>query len=143
MASIGIFMAMSYGLDSVFNLVVMNTGGYDMTTLSSGGADPFFGAARDGMDALFYTVLYAVLVYTIATSSFKLIDDIPNSIMRWGGSNTSSFNAQTDAISQVNYNVVYKADAMARDIDSQIKGAHDAGDNFNDIKMRQEQLKNK
>jgi hypothetical protein len=53
--------------------------------------------------------------------------------MRWGGTNTASFNDQTDPISQVNYNLVYKADAVARDISGQ-------GDNFADKAMTNSML---
>ena len=44
-----------------------------------------------GIDQFFYTVVYAVLVYIMALSSFKLIDLIPNSIMRFMGSNVGAF----------------------------------------------------
>ncbi|HAJ90901.1 MAG TPA: hypothetical protein DCM27_07840 [Rhodospirillaceae bacterium] len=125
-ASIAIFMALSSSLDTVFNLAVMNVGGYDMTTLSNSQPDTFANSAREALDALFYTVIYAILIYMIATTSFKLIDLIPNFVMRWGGSNTSSFNDQTDPIGQVNYQLVFKADAMARSIDNQNDSFADA-----------------
>lgn len=141
LASIATFMALTVGLDTVFNIAVMNVGGFDMTTLSSGGVDSFMDSARDGMDALFYTVIYAILVYMIATSSFKLIDLIPNSMMRWAGSNTASFNDQNDAMGQVNYQLVYKADAMAREIDNQNKGITDSADSYLD-KAKQRELAN-
>jgi conjugal transfer/type IV secretion protein DotA/TraY len=118
MASIGCFMALCNGLDSVFNLAILNTGGFDMTTLSSGGVDNFANSMRDGMDALFYTALYAILIYMIATSSFKLIDLIPNSIMRWAGTNTAGFNDKVEPIDQIEYQLVYKADGLAKQINS-------------------------
>lgn len=114
----GIFMALSAGLDSVFNLAIANIGGFDMTTLSSGGTDNFANSARDGMDALFYTILYAVLTYMLATSSFKLIDLFPNAIMRWGGNGVSSFNSGDDVEKQVDNVLTYKVDLIARDITS-------------------------
>jgi len=116
MASIATFMALTVGLDSVFNLAVLNVGGYDMTNLSGGLPDIFAGAARDGIDALFYTVVYAILVYMIATSSFKLIDLLPNTLMRWGGSNTASFKDETNPIKETNFFMVTKVDQMARQI---------------------------
>lgn len=91
LAAVGIYAAMAASLDSVFNLVVANVGGFDMTTLTNGGADTLMESARDGMDALFYTAIYAVLMYMMATTSFKLIDLIPNAVMRWAGTNVSSF----------------------------------------------------
>lgn len=126
MVSIGTFMALTVGLDSVFNLAVMNVGGFDMTNLNSGQPETFASSARDGMDALFYTAIYAILVYMIATSSFKLIDLIPNAVMRWAGTNVASFNDQNNPIDQINYQLVYKADALARSFDDQNK-------NFTDV----------
>jgi conjugal transfer/type IV secretion protein DotA/TraY len=140
-ASIVIFMALSNGLDTVFNLAVMNAGGYDMTTLSGGGTDPFMSTARDGMDALFYTVIYAMLIYIIATGSFKLIDLIPNGMMRWAGTNTASFNDQTDPMKEVNYYTVYKADEIARKIDKQNQGISDVGDSIADMQVTKDRLK--
>jgi conjugal transfer/type IV secretion protein DotA/TraY len=94
--AVATFAAMDVALDSVFNLAVMNVGGYDMTTLSSGAVDDFMASARDGIDALFYTILYVIIVYMMATSSFKLIEIIPSALMRWIGSNSSAFNDSTD-----------------------------------------------
>lgn len=138
LASMGTFMALSAGLDSVFNLAVVNIGGFDMTTLSStstgGGANIFLTSVRDGVDALFYTVLYAILVYMIATSSFKLIDLFPNAIMRWGGTNVAGFNDGADPIGQLEYNLVYKVDSTAREL-AQV------GDNFSDQARLREMFK--
>lgn len=139
MAAVATFTAMSYALDSVFNLAVFNVGGYDMTTLSSGGADTFAKSARDGLDALFYTVIYAMFIYMIATSSFKLIDLIPNAVMRWGGTNTASFNDQTDAVGQVQYNLGTRADQMVRSVDADLRNAHDSA-NMADLEAKRKQL---
>ena len=141
MAGIATFMAMTYGLDAVFNLAVFNVGGFDMTTLSSGGSDNFAESARDGLDALFYTVIYAMLVYMIATSSFKLIDLLPNAVMRWGGTNTASFNDSTNAMDQVTYNLGSRADLMVKDIDENLRGIHETADNFNEMNLRRNALK--
>lgn len=141
-------MALTIGMDSVFNLAVFNLGGFDMTTLSNAKVDGFANFARDGMDALFYTIIYAVLVYMMATTSFKLIDLIPNAIMRWGGTNIAGFNDGTAAsasgdpvMGQINYQLVFRADTIAQKIDNQSKGIMDAGDNFNLIKTRRDNLK--
>lgn len=134
MASIATFMALTVGLDTVFDLAVVNVGGFDMTTIASGAVDPFANSARNAMDILFYTVVYAILVYMIATSSFKLIDILPNAVMRWGGTNTASFNDQTDPIGQVERNLVYKADAMGREISG-------VSDNFADQMYVRDKMK--
>jgi conjugal transfer/type IV secretion protein DotA/TraY len=134
MASIATFVALTAGLDSVFNILVLNVGGYDMSSIAAGIADPQKDSMREPLDALFYTAVYAMLVYIIATSSFKLIDILPNAVMRWGGTNTASFNDQTDPIGQVNYNMVYKADAIAR-------GLSNEGDNFSDLARQRDMMK--
>ena len=40
---------------------------------------------RGVIDTFFFTIIYAVLCYMIALSSFKLIDQVPNQILRWMG----------------------------------------------------------
>ena len=78
-ASITIFSAMASVLHEVFNIAVDNLTG----TAGSG--------AGRSIDTFFYTVMYAVIMYIMALSSFKLIDLIPNQIMRWMGSSVSTF----------------------------------------------------
>tara|TARA_Y100000590_G_scaffold364315_2_gene422631 strand:+ start:10383 stop:13415 length:3033 start_codon:yes stop_codon:yes gene_type:complete len=51
----------------------------------------YFSFSRGQIDQLFFTILYTIIVYMMATASFKLIDMIPDSIMRWAGSGVSSF----------------------------------------------------
>lgn len=80
LASITIFAAMATVLHEVFDGAVENLTGAG-TSSGAGGA----------IDSFFYTVMYAVIMYIMALSSFKLIDLIPNQIMRWMGSNVSTF----------------------------------------------------
>jgi conjugal transfer/type IV secretion protein DotA/TraY len=49
---------------------------------------------RGPIDEFFYTVVYAILVYMIGMASFKLIDLIPNNILRWMGQGLQTFNDQ-------------------------------------------------
>lgn len=107
LASILIFGAMVKVLNEIFSLVVSNLSGFDPDagtstcgtsgsgTLSSGGAPTgsieYF---RGPVDQFFFTVVYAIIVYMIAMSSFKLIDLIPNNILRWMGAGVSTFNDQ-------------------------------------------------
>lgn len=93
-AAIGVFYAMVQTLNGVFTLVVQNTTGFECQ-----GCQGNIGAAlpansqwrRDVIDEFFYTVIYTILVYLIALSSFKMIDQIPQNIMRWMGSGARSF----------------------------------------------------
>lgn len=84
-AALTIFAAMASVLDTIFDLVVYNVSGYDLTTLAGGGSDEFAGSAREALDELFYTVLYAIIIYMMALSAFKLIDLIPSKILRYAG----------------------------------------------------------
>ena len=49
---------------------------------------------RGAIDEFFFTMVYAVVVYMLGTSCFKLIDDIPNNILRWMGQSVQTFNDQ-------------------------------------------------
>ncbi len=78
-ASITIFSAMATVFHEIFEVAVKNLTG------SQGSG------ASKAVDNFFYTVMYAVIMYMMALSSFKLIDLIPNQIMRWMGSSVSTF----------------------------------------------------
>lgn len=84
-----IFTAQVRILHFVWDLVIQNVGGYPDDNLINLGAGLSF--KRTIIDQFFYTVLYAIVVYMMATASFKLIDKIPDDILRWLGSGASSF----------------------------------------------------
>ena len=90
LASISIFSASVFVLNDIFNLLVTNVGGAAEGLVSD---DPGFSMSevRSGIDELFYTVIYAVLVYMVGQSCFKLIDQIPNQILRWMSFSTQTF----------------------------------------------------
>ena len=46
---------------------------------------------RSPLDQFFYTVVYAVIVYMIGLATFKLVDLIPNYILRWMGVGVKTF----------------------------------------------------
>ncbi|MEM6780736.1 MAG: DotA/TraY family protein, partial [Pseudomonadota bacterium] len=99
-ASITIYSAMVKVLNDIFFLVVSNITGHDpvdrgaCTITGSTGlfelGDEMY--LRGAIDEFFFTIIYAVIVYMIGMSSFKLIDQIPNEIMRWIGANVKTFN---------------------------------------------------
>lgn len=117
LASIAIFAAMVKVLNEIFHLVVINTSGHDPLSENScftkppavdnaaatpGGADAAAASAasndidparmfRGPIDEFFFTVMYAILVYMIGMSCFKIIDKVPDNIMRWLSDNVSSF----------------------------------------------------
>ncbi|MCK5384077.1 MAG: DotA/TraY family protein [Alphaproteobacteria bacterium] len=90
LASISIFSALVNVLNSIFDLVMENTAGYDITSQI---ADASFTGEymRSLIDQFFFTVIYTLIVYMIGMSSFKLIDLIPNNILRWMGQSVATF----------------------------------------------------
>jgi hypothetical protein len=85
LASVTIFAAMGAVLNDVYDTVIGNLTG----------ANPGVASRTAPVDRLFYTIMYAVIMYMMALSSFKLIDLIPNQIMRWMGTSVSTFSDQT------------------------------------------------
>ena len=88
-----VFGAMAVALNNLFDLAVLNiTGSTDVnagTTIITGAAESL---DRGVIDQFFFTIMYAVLLYMMATSSFKMIDTIPQNVMRWIGSSVGTFN---------------------------------------------------
>lgn len=88
-----VFAAMATALNNVFDLVVMNITGAlptDSTGASIATETEVF--RRGIIDQFFFTIMYAVLLYMMATASFKMIDNIPSMIMRWMSPGVSTFN---------------------------------------------------
>lgn len=102
LASLLIFSAMVKVLNEIFYLAVSNLSGFDPAgetlcgkKLPEGGSTPPVGSIdyfRGPVDEFFFTIVYAILVYMIGMSSFKLIDMIPNQILRWMGAGVATFN---------------------------------------------------
>ncbi len=95
--SISLFAALVNTLHDVFHVLTLTATGYDMeseifstSSILPGGSDTMQ-YWRSPLDELFYTVIYTILVYMIGLSCFKLIDEIPNNIMRWMGVTVSTF----------------------------------------------------
>ena len=96
-ASIAIFSALARVLNEIFPLLTENLSGF-----ASSDPDPTAGLTAENapykrgvIDEFFFTVIYAILVYLMATASFKLIDMIPNNILRWIGAGVQSFGDQS------------------------------------------------
>ncbi len=103
LASVIIFAAMVKVLNEIFTLVISNLSGHDagFTQFCGqiGGGGPagstiqFF---RGPIDEFFFTVLYAIIVYMIGMSCFKLIDLVPNNLLRYMGARVSTYNDTRD-----------------------------------------------
>ncbi len=94
-ASVATYSALVAALNNIFDIVIHNTGGFDIeaeTTL----APNFIDTMRGPIDEFFFTVIYAIIVYMMGMSSFKLIDTIPNNILRWMGQSVASFGDQRE-----------------------------------------------
>ena len=96
LASITIFAAQVQVLHEIWGLVVTNASGFDADAAASGAGfmTGSLNYARSAIDELFFTVIYAIIVYMIGMASFKMIDLIPNHILRWMGANVSTFGDQ-------------------------------------------------
>ena len=116
-ASIVIFAVMVKALNQIFFLILNNSMGYDGTDSAQcfqeagdlvveerdqEGKDQ---AMRGPLDEFFFTILYAIIVYIIGTSCFKLIDAIPSQIMRWIDADVATFsdNAEDSAAGLMKY----------------------------------------
>ncbi|MBI2235316.1 MAG: DotA/TraY family protein [Micavibrio aeruginosavorus] len=97
--SIIVFYAMARTLNGIFDLVISNLSGFNMETAIKSPVPPdtvgSLEYARDAADKLFFTIIYAIIVYMIGMSSFKMIDQVPNNILRWMGGGVRSFGDMT------------------------------------------------
>lgn len=90
MATYGALVVM---LNNLFDLVIVNvTGAPPDGSGSTMNVTAIQAFRRDVLDQFFFTIMYAVLVYIMAVSSFKLIDSFPKYVMRWISSRVSTFN---------------------------------------------------
>ncbi|MEM6781131.1 MAG: DotA/TraY family protein [Pseudomonadota bacterium] len=103
-ASILVFSAMVKVLNDIFFIVVSNLTGFEgsgsgfcgitgSTPLERLNSIEYF---RGPIDEFFFTIVYAILVYMIGMSCFKLIDNIPNEILRWLNVNVPTFNDKNE-----------------------------------------------
>lgn len=99
-AAIAIFTAQVRVLNFIWDLVVENAAGFSNDEVAIGLPADYFetdattdrdGYKRGIIDQFFFTMIYTIIVYMMATASFKLIDSIPDNIMRWGGIGVSAF----------------------------------------------------
>lgn len=100
LASISIFSAMVSVLNQVWELVTANVAGFDVSAEATGTGPSLGGFFRSALDEFFFTVIYAIIVYMMAMSSFKLIDLIPANILRWMGQSVATENDSKEDIGQ-------------------------------------------
>ena len=87
------FGALTIALNNLFDLVVMNnTGALPGESDAGIPAGELESLRRGTIDQFFFTIMYAILVYLMATASFKMIDTVPRGIMRWMNPGVTTFN---------------------------------------------------
>lgn len=96
LASVVIFSAQVLILEDIWKHVISNAVGFDAAygaTVAAGetGALEF---ARGMVDQFFYLVIFTIIIYLLAMASFKMVDMIPNEIMRWMGQSVQTFGDQ-------------------------------------------------
>ncbi len=97
LASISIFSALVSVLNVIFDTVTSNVGGFDKSTeMNPSTTVSVLQFSRSKIDEFFFTIIYAIIVYMVGMSSFKLIDDIPNNILRWMGQSVATFGDQRE-----------------------------------------------
>lgn len=122
LAGITIFSAQVKVLNEVWNLVVSNVMGFNATTAKTiaageSGSLTYF---RGLVDRFFYTVMYAIVVYMMGMASFKLVDALPNSILRWISQEGGAF---TDQSSSGPDGMMSRMSLGAREVTGAIGGA--------------------
>lgn len=102
LGGIAIFGAMVRVLNEIFYLVISNLSGHTDVAGTVGTCfNPPGGAGgpteeefqRGAVDEFFFSIMYAVIVYMMAVPCFKMVDMVPDRIMRWLGSGLKSFGA--------------------------------------------------
>ncbi len=89
LASIQIFSALVKVMNEIFTLVVQNVGGFDRASELTGVLPSAINLMRGSIDEFFFTGIYVILCYMMGLGCFKLIDRVPNNIMRWIGASIS------------------------------------------------------
>lgn len=87
LASISIFSAMVSVLNQIWDVVTANLTGFDVRSDSS-----LIDKMRNPVDEFFFTIVYTAVCYMMAMSCFKMIDLVPNNILRWMNQSLKSFN---------------------------------------------------
>lgn len=100
LAGITIFSAQVVVLNEIWGLVLTNLTGFDPVTVDKTSADKSGSIryVRGVFDKFFYTAMYAVFVYMMGLASFKLVDAIPDRILRWMGTSVKSFNETAESM---------------------------------------------
>lgn len=107
LASMAIFGALVKTLNGIFPMVTSNLTGFDINAPKASSKILGIEFNRGIIDQFFFTVIYTVIVYMIGLSAFKMIDLVPNNILRWMGGNAHSFSENNEG--NINQFIQYAA----------------------------------
>lgn len=136
LAGIVIFSAQMTILNDIWDTVTSNLAGFnkdDSYTAPEGGVGAIE-YARGYVDQFFYLIVYTVIGYMMAIASFKLIDQIPNHIMRWMGANVTTFGDQSEDAAQGLIRGAYFGSGIVSDgLNSAVGGLKQTGKGVGEI----------
>ncbi|MDH5722591.1 MAG: DotA/TraY family protein, partial [Alphaproteobacteria bacterium] len=91
-ASIILFSSLVDVLHDLFDILMFTIGGGTIdSSISVSSVVHNVSLLKGPLDELMYTVVYVMLVYAIGVSCFKMIDSVPNNIIRWMGATVATF----------------------------------------------------
>lgn len=135
LAAVSIFAAQVRILHIIWDLVTANAAGFTNRSdiLGQAHADDLL-IKRPVVDQFFFTIVYAMVCYMLALASFKLIDKIPDNILRWAGAGVSSFgDIDQDQVESVNRYAAMGGMTLGNQAAGAIRGAAEgAGNLFGD-----------
>jgi len=125
--SVIIFSAEIFVLNSAWSQVVTNITGFDLQAAGAPAAGSGLTGSldnmRDSVSGFFFTILYVIIAYMMAMSSFKLVDQIPNNILRWIGASVSTFGEHTkDPAQNLVYMTFFGAQMLSGKVSSSLGG---------------------
>lgn len=103
-AAMVIFTGQVRILHLIWDLVVDNLTGFSAQSDDAVYDMYDFTVQRGVVDNFFFTIVYATIMYMLATASFKLIDSIPDNMLRWMQGGVSTFGDMNNSqhIEQIN-----------------------------------------
>lgn len=127
LAGISIFSAQAIVLHEIWQLVTSNLTGFDASSATDGEETGAMRYLRNTVDQIFFTVIYAIIIYMLGMSSFKLVDLIPNHILRWMGANVQTFGDQSgDAAENLVRNAWMGSNTVSSEVGTMFSGAKSA-----------------
>lgn len=91
LASISLFSASVLVLNDVFDLITSNLTGFDMQAEKKALGPTELAFYRGPLDRFFFTAIYVIMCYMMGQGLFKMVDMVPNNILRWMGVSTPTF----------------------------------------------------